>query len=1052
MLNAAPDGVIFDLAPFPMWIYDLESFRFLAVNKEAIRHYGYSEEEFLNMTIRDIRPKEDIPKLEKAVEAAKRRIKLYKESLFRHKKRDGNIMYVQIKSNLINFKGKKAEIVTAIDLTDRYETEQKIEAQKEYLKAIDSTNHLLLKSENWLESLNTSFKVVGETMDIDRIYFFQNNLKKETTSQRIEWSRDNIKSQIDNPELQNIPFSQFPLFMEPLRRNSRFEAIVKDLPPSPTKDILIQQDIKSILVLPLWIDDNFCGFIGFDDCRRERNFSEDEYQVLNALTSNLGHVIKRQEAYQELSDREARFKSLIENGQDLIAIIDQNGNYKYVASTSKTVLGISPEEFIGKNAFEFIHDEDIPRLQEQLAEISQSKYVSIAPYRFPDGKGNWRWIRTELSNHLDTPFIEGIVANTQEVTAEVKKGQIDKLVASLAMTIGQPGSLSSCLCKAMSQLVKLNNINVSEIWLVSKENSRLDLISGASQEKTFELFRENSKGVTSFVNGTGLPGHVWKENRTAVWEDISNHKSYIRIEAAELANLNTGAGFPITYNNEFIGCITCFSAHRKDELTEEFSILTEVTQQLGPVIKQKIIEDEYRNFFDISPDPHCIIGFDGCIKKYNKAFVKLLGYHRKDLLSKPIFQFIHEEDRQESKEELRALEKGDPAVPYKVRLITSQGDVKWLLWSGKAVPESKIIIAVGKDITEQTVAEQELHETYKRLKTAQKIAQLGYWLRDFDSEVSIWSDETYRIYECSQQTFTPTMENIIQTFHPDDRYLIKSDPTEHLEPGKVTSFEHRILTPRGNVKWVRQEIRLLTDEYGTPFRIEGTIQDITERKEYEEQISLSNERFRLAMQASTEVIWDVDMVNQKLIRVKDRRQTIDYELCEEFSIDNSWFTSIAPNDREKVWNSLHEALQDKNQKFWNTEYSIIADDGSVFYFVDRCYILRNKNGEPLRLVGAALDVTASRQQLEKIKEQNENLREIAWLQSHVIRAPLSRIMGLIYLANELGGGGISQKEIMDLITTSANELDDVIRKISDKTNLVKDEDERNITDRRPSTG
>lgn len=210
------DQSIFDFAPFPMWIYDLVSFRFLAVNKEAIRTYGYSEREFLNMTIKDIRPQEDIPRLERAVKEARTRTELYNEGLYRHRKKDGRIIYVKIKSNHITFNGLKAEIITAIDLTDRYEREQKIEVQKNYLTVISTISQLLLKSNDWLQSLNTCFKTVGETIGIDRIYFFQNNLKDKTTSQRLEWSNENIIPQLDNQDLQNIPFSELPLFMEPL--------------------------------------------------------------------------------------------------------------------------------------------------------------------------------------------------------------------------------------------------------------------------------------------------------------------------------------------------------------------------------------------------------------------------------------------------------------------------------------------------------------------------------------------------------------------------------------------------------------------------------------------------------------------------------------------------------------------------------------------------------------------------------------------------------------------------------------------------------------------
>src|SRR5690606_28279153 len=207
------DQTIFDLTPFPMWIYDLETFRFLKVNNEAIRHYGYSEEEFLHMTLKDIRPKEDIPKLEKAVNEARGRTAHYKESLFRHQKRDGSIMYVRIKSNLILYEGKKAAIVSAIDLTESYKHEQKIEAQKKYLHAIGTINQLLIKTNDWQKPLNACFKIVGETINVDRVYFFQNNPQQQTTSQQVQWTRDGIEPLIDSFNLQNIPYSQVSLFM-----------------------------------------------------------------------------------------------------------------------------------------------------------------------------------------------------------------------------------------------------------------------------------------------------------------------------------------------------------------------------------------------------------------------------------------------------------------------------------------------------------------------------------------------------------------------------------------------------------------------------------------------------------------------------------------------------------------------------------------------------------------------------------------------------------------------------------------------------------------------
>ncbi|MGJ1484524.1 PAS domain S-box protein [Sphingobacterium multivorum] len=733
------DRAIFDLVPLPMWIYDLDTLRFLAVNKEAIHHYGYSEEEFKQMTIRDIRPQEDIPKLEEAVERTKSRLKKFKKSIFRHQKRDGSIMYVQIKGNTINFNGIQAEIVTATELTELYE--------------------------------------------------------------------------------------------------------------------------------------------------KERNLDK---------------------AYKELSFSEKRFRSLIENGRDLVAIIDLDGKYKYVAPTSTTVLGMDPEAFVGKNAFEFIYEDDAPQVKAQLDKMKVSKSASIGAYRFPDANGDLRWFKTELSNHLNTPLIEGIIANTQEVTAEIKEKIVNDLFTELTLTFAKSISLISSLDQALQRLVLLPKIRVSEIWLVAPDHSELHLVSKSSQQSKFALFHQQTQELTSFTEEDGLAGKVWKEKKVVIWDDLGANKDFLRAEAARAVGLSTGIGLPIMYGDEFLGCIVCFSTSAPENLVETINLLTNVSEKLGPLVKQKVTEEEYRSIFNISSDPLCIIGFDGYIKKCNKAFSQLLGYPTTYLYATPMFELIHPEDRERLEEGLSLLMSGHNTERFSGRFLTSSGDMKWLQWSATVAAESKTLVAVGKDITKQKLAEHALQTAYEQLKTAQKIAKLGYWFRAIDSDVSEWSEEMYKIYECSPSTFIPSLENIKQTLQPKDQHMLEDDPLFHVEPGIIKSFEHEIITLSGKLKWVHQEVRLVTDETGNTIKIEGTIQDIT----------------------------------------------------------------------------------------------------------------------------------ASHQAMEQIKKQNETLCEIAWLQSHSIRAPLTRIMSLIYLSKELDGGGKSTAEIMDLIMDSAKELDAVIAQITVKTNLI----------------
>jgi PAS domain S-box-containing protein len=112
-----------------MWVYDLETLRFLAVNDAAVRHYGYSENEFLNMTIRDIRPSEDVGKLLSHV--AHTTVGIDRAGVWLHRKKDGTQIDVEITSHVVDFGGRRAKIVLANDVTRRMKLEDQLRhAQK----------------------------------------------------------------------------------------------------------------------------------------------------------------------------------------------------------------------------------------------------------------------------------------------------------------------------------------------------------------------------------------------------------------------------------------------------------------------------------------------------------------------------------------------------------------------------------------------------------------------------------------------------------------------------------------------------------------------------------------------------------------------------------------------------------------------------------------------------------------------------------------------------------------------------------------------------------
>jgi PAS domain S-box-containing protein len=106
--------LLFESNPHPMWIYDRDTLAFLAVNEAAIQHYGYSREDFLGMTLKDIRPSEDIPWLLKKVAEV---IPGMNSASSRHLKKDGTLIQVEIVSHTLQFEDRRAELVLAMDVT-----------------------------------------------------------------------------------------------------------------------------------------------------------------------------------------------------------------------------------------------------------------------------------------------------------------------------------------------------------------------------------------------------------------------------------------------------------------------------------------------------------------------------------------------------------------------------------------------------------------------------------------------------------------------------------------------------------------------------------------------------------------------------------------------------------------------------------------------------------------------------------------------------------------------------------------------------------------------
>ena len=129
---------LFELNPQPAWIYDRETLRFVAVNRAAVDSYGYSRDEFLSMTICDIRPAEDVLELREAISLLQNDI--HSHEFWRHCKKDGTTIQVEITSYSLTFDGRDADFVIAVDVTER---ERAQEERQEFTATLEAANREL---------------------------------------------------------------------------------------------------------------------------------------------------------------------------------------------------------------------------------------------------------------------------------------------------------------------------------------------------------------------------------------------------------------------------------------------------------------------------------------------------------------------------------------------------------------------------------------------------------------------------------------------------------------------------------------------------------------------------------------------------------------------------------------------------------------------------------------------------------------------------------------------------------------------------------------------
>ncbi len=249
------------------------------------------------------------------------------------------------------------------------------------LQAVVFAAEAFLESSDWESSVPQVLERLGIAAGAGRAYIFENHLGTDgslMTSQRHEWVAPGISAEIDNTGLQNLSFRESGLgrWEKVLGAGEIIQGIVAELPECE-RNILEGQQIHSIALVPIFLEAEWWGFVGFDDCAEERIWSPPELAALRAAANLFGTALDHGRVNTRLRESEERFQRLTEATVEGIMIHDEatviDGNPRLSA-----MLGYSLDQIIGKDPLDFVAPDDRDGVRSSLAADSTRPYETVA--------------------------------------------------------------------------------------------------------------------------------------------------------------------------------------------------------------------------------------------------------------------------------------------------------------------------------------------------------------------------------------------------------------------------------------------------------------------------------------------------------------------------------------------------------------------------------------------------------------------------------------------------------------------------------------------------
>lgn len=508
----------------------------------------------------------------------------------------------------------------------------------------------------------------------------------------------------------------------------------------------------------------------------------------------------RKRAEDALKESEQHFRSLIEKALGLVSIVDVDGTIRYASPSHEQVTGYTPEELIGRNAFELVHPDDVQRVTRRFAAgLARQEQSGSTEYRFRRKDGSWCLVEGVARNLTTDPVVRGVLVNSRDITERHRTEQAARERTRM---------LDAVFDHSLSCLVLLdrhfNFIRVNPAY------------ARACRREVHEF-----AGCNHF--------DLYPSDAQTIFEQVVESRQPFAVLARPFS-------FPdqpdrgVTYWDWTL--VPLLDDRGEVELLL-FS-LHDVTEHVRMAEALRKGEERFRSLIERSLDLIAVVDSDGTYRYVNLAHEATSGFRPDELVGTNAFDLLHPDDARHLAPRLAAaIRTGEKGATVEYRLRHKDGS--WRFVEGVALnlfddPEVRGLLVTGRDVTARRWAEQALRANEERLQVSLRVADIAAFNQDRELRYT-WMARPQLGYTVDQVVGRTDAELL----PPDGAACIMALKRRVMDTNVGAREEVRV-TADGQTRYYDLALEPLRDAAGAAIGLTGASFDITERKRAEERM------------------------------------------------------------------------------------------------------------------------------------------------------------------------------------------------------------------------